>query len=111
MSDKQLAAWNSTIGATITSVEVTAVNHVKVELNDGRTLVVDAETYGGIPHIEVSVKDGKRINPRVAAFTDDLAPGQFQELITWLMEGHHVMTPANIKSWRRKQGLPIERED
>lgn len=55
-------------------------------------------------------EDNIHINPRLAAFTDDLTPNQFQQLLQYLIDQGTIL-PGNIKHWRLKVGLPVDAED
>lgn len=54
--------------------------------------------------------ENTQINPRLAAFTDDLTPLQFQELLQHLIDTGCIL-PGNVKHWRLKVGLPVNKDD
>ena len=50
------------------------------------------------------------MNPRIYSLTDDLTLKQFVELLEYLCERLYI-GPEHIKHWRKKVGLPVDRED
>lgn len=60
--------------------------------------------------VQVPAMNDVKINPRLAAFTDDLTPAQFQQLLQYLIDCGTIL-PGNIKFWRINVGLPVDRED
>ena len=51
-----------------------------------------------------------KLNPRLVAFTDDLTPNQFQDLLQYLID-RQIILPSNIKHWRINRGLPVDKDD